>query len=379
MKRKLLIVVTTEMTVRTFLFDHIKALSATYDVTVALNTDDPGFLRDMGVANVQVVPIRIERSIRPLSDLSCLAELWKLMRRQRFDLVFSVTPKGGLLGMLAGFIARIPVRIHIFTGQVWVTKTGLLRTLLKSVDKLIGALATRLLTDSESQREFLSKEGVVPSSRSTVLANGSICGVNLERFRPDDQARKDIRAGLGLPAGAVVILFVGRLNRDKGVMDLAAAMRSLVQNGVKNINLLIVGPDEQGMRPDILATCASFSEDVHFVDFTHQPQSYMAAADIFCLPSYREGFGSVVIEAAATGLPAVASRIYGLTDAVEEGETGLLFEPGNVDELSACLQALIIDAALRRRMGESALRRTVNLFAGPIVTRALVAYFDDCK
>src|SRR5690606_34564479 len=120
----------------------------------------------------------------PFVDLGCFARLTDLFRLEQFDLVLSLTPKGGLLAMLAGRISRTPVRVHIFTGQVWATRSGVLRAVLKAADRLIAACATRALVDSESQREFLIREGIIEASKVHVLANGSVSGVDLRRFRP---------------------------------------------------------------------------------------------------------------------------------------------------------------------------------------------------
>ncbi|MBO9536947.1 glycosyltransferase family 4 protein [Herbaspirillum sp.] len=379
MKTKMAIVATSEMTIKAFLREHIDALRRRHAVTVIVNTGEPGFLAALGMPDVRVIPVNIARQISPWKDLSVLSELVRIMFRERFDIVFSVTPKGGLLGMLSGFVARVPVRIHMFTGQVWATRSGMARRILKAADRLIARLATRLLVDSESQRLFLVEEKVVASARCRVLAEGSICGVDTERFRPDAGAREMIRRELGIAGEVPVVLFLGRLNRDKGVLDLAQAMADLSAAGRDDWHLLVVGPDEGGLRARMKEICAMAAERLHFVDYTDQPQKYMAAADIFCLPSYREGFGSVVIEAAAVGVPALASRIYGLTDAVDDGRTGLLFAAADVPDLARNLSRMLDDPALRQVMGENARQRAQTLFSSKAVTAAFVAYIDACR
>lgn len=378
MKTKMAIVATSEITIKAFLREHIEALRHRYAVTVIVNTAEPGFLAALGMPDVQVVAVNIARQISPWRDFSTLLMLLRIMRKERFDIVFSVTPKGGLLGMLSGFIARIPVRIHIFTGQVWATRSGMSRRLLKAADRFIAWLATHLLTDSESQRRFLAAEKVVPLERCRVLAEGSICGVDTVRFRPDAGARATLRHELDVVDDTPLVLFLGRLNRDKGVLDLAQAMADLSAAGRRDWHLLVVGPDEGGLRTRMREICAHAADRLHFVDYTDQPQAYMTAADIFCLPSYREGFGSVVIEAAAVGVPALASRIYGLTDAVDDGRTGLLFAAAEVPELVRNLVILLDDPALRKTMGANARKRAQASFSSKVVTAAFVAYIDEC-
>lgn len=367
---RICIVAASEITIRVFLAGHLRALSEHYDVSVAVNTPHPDFLADLAPA-VRMIVLGIERNISPWRDLAALLALFRLFRSEHFDLVHSVTPKAGLLAMLAGFFARIPQRVHIFTGQVWATRSGFSRLLLKSLDRLLAACATHLLADSASQRDFLVSEGVVRAGRIRVLAEGSICGVDSARFHPDAGVRASIRAQLGIGAQQTVFLFLGRLNPDKGVLDLAQAFIRLPGD----CRLLFVGPDEAGMQARI-GVLTEHHARVHFVAYTDKPESYMAAADVFCLPSYREGFGSVILEAAACGIPAIGSRIYGVSDAIEAGKSGLLFAPGNTDALTDCMRLLLHNNGLRRQMGEYARERAERDFSSARVTQAWLEYYD---
>lgn len=356
-----------------FLAPHFLVLQNDYVLSVVANTQDTGLLRRLGV-DVDIDSAPIERAIRPLRDLRALWSLYRLFRRQGFDAVHSITPKAGLLAMLAAWLARVPVRVHWFTGQVWATRTGLGRWGLKLADRLIATLATHALVDSSSQRDFLLGEGVLDSRRVEVLADGSVCGVDGERFRPNANARASVRTELGIPNTAVLLLYLGRLNRDKGIADLAAAFASLVSR-FPDLWLLLVGPDEESIQARVQTICTACPERVRFAGFTDRPERFMAAADIFCLPSYREGFGSSVIEAAACGVPAVASRIYGLTDAVREGETGLLHPPGDIAALTVQIERLVDNAILRRDMGEVARMRALRDFSQTRLTGALRNFY----
>lgn len=374
MKPNLAFVVSADMTIKAFLVRHLVAIGKKFELTVMANTDDHALLAREGISG-HLQRVSIVRPINLLADLKACLDLFLHFRRLDLDGIVSVTPKAGLLSMLAGFMAGIPVRIHIFTGQVWVTRRGPMRHVLKFMDKLIARLATDILVDSETQRQFLIAEGVVSQGKSSVLASGSISGVDLLRFKPDLPARDQVRQELGLRDENVILLFLGRLNRDKGVLDLAQAFDAIALACPK-AELLFVGPDEGALRAEIRHLCASHLSRVHFVDYTSLPEKYMAAADVFCLPSYREGFGSVIIEAAAVGVPAVASRIYGLTDAVLEGSTGLLHPPGNASELSAGLKLLIDSAELRQQYAHAARLRVANEFSSERVTAALLEYLN---
>lgn len=221
-KQKIGLVVSTMLIVRFFLLDHIARLSKDYDVTLIVNT------RDMAVMGQQTLPVRVihlevERKIAFKSDLAALLQLFKILKRERFDLVHSISPKTGLLAMVAGFMARVPIRLHTFQGEVWATRRGFWRVLLKNLDRVVATLATHLLVVSRSEQSFLIENRIIPKGKSTVLASGSISGVDAARFKPDPRARAEVRRELNIKEDAIVFLYLGRLTVDKGVLDLAAA------------------------------------------------------------------------------------------------------------------------------------------------------------
>jgi glycosyltransferase involved in cell wall biosynthesis len=370
---RLAVVAAAATTLDAFMRPHLEAAAAVYSTT-AICGGDRTTVSGLLPPGVYFRHVPIERKISLLRDFFALCKLIFLFHRERYTLVHSITPKAGLLAMLAAFLCNVPLRVHVFTGQVWVTRTGLARYFLKSLDRLIAVLASHVLADSASQRQFLIEQGVVSSERIDVLAEGSICGVDSKRFRPDSGVRSRLHSALQLPDGAVVVLFLGRLTRDKGVMDLANAFVQSLE-GNHPLYLLIVGPDEDDLTADLRQVFAPCADKVRFVGMTDRPEDYMAAADILCLPSYREGFGAVIIEAAAAGVPAVASRIYGLTDAVEDGVTGLLHDPGDVEGLRAKLQMLASDAVLRARMGKTARERALTKFSSSRVVAAQMAFY----
>lgn len=368
--RRMAVVITSAFPLNAFLRPHLERLRRDFEITVYVNTGDMGVAPDVP-PEVRVVHLPLRRNISPFADLATLLRLWRILRRESFDLVFSMNPKSGLLAMVAAFITRVPRRVHCFTGQVWVTRRGFWRWLLKGMDRLLAACATHLLADSASQRQYLIGEGIVTSEKIVVLANGSIAGVDVSRFHPNENARGMVRSQFGIEKDACCLLYVGRLKRDKGIPDLVEAFRRL-QSRFSNLQLLLVGPDEEGFYSLVRDV-----PQIHRVGYTQAVEDYMAAADVFCLPSYREGFGLVLIEAGAVGLPVVASRIYGITDAVVEGKTGLLYEPGDVDDLARKMGILIEDAALRKTLGEAGQRRASGMFGAEVVTAAMAEFVQS--
>lgn len=374
-KKKICIVATIPMSIKVAMKPHIDMWSKQYEVTLIATGKELDFavLFD---DNICAIPVNISRSVSLIQDLLALFQLFKIFKKTRFEAVHSITPKAGLLAMLAALAAGVPHRFHTFTGQVWANKSGIVRWGLKTLDKLIAKCSTGLLTDSFSQRLFLISEKIVLPQEIIVLGNGSVCGVDINRFKPNLVNRAKVRTALSIPEDGIVCLYMGRLNPDKGVQDLATAFASFAAK-TPCAHLMVVGLDESGMNEVLQSVLKSCRNQYHRIGFTNKPEDYMAAADIFCLPSYREGFGSVLIEAAAAGLPAVASNIYGITDAVVDGKTGMLHEPKNIAQIAEILQRMINDNLLRQSMAVQAIVRAKELFATQLLTDAMCNYYSS--
>lgn len=358
--------------VRAFMTDHISGLSKTYDVSVFTNLETDA-LADLQSEHITLVDVAFARKISIVSDLKTLWRLFILLRNGRYEAVHSLMPKTGLLAAIAARAAFVPVRVHTFTGQVWANREGLSRFALKFLDRLIVWLDTDILTDSPSQSQFLRSEGVCKNAR--VLGLGSVGGVDLERFRPDPGDRLELRRDLGIAADDLVFGFLGRINNDKGVADLAAAF--VASDLPKNSKLLLVGPDEQFVLDRIKGQFGDMDGRLILAGATREPQRFLNIFDVFCLPSYREGFGSSAIEAAACGVPAVASRIYGLTDAVDDGVTGQLHPPGDVLGITKLLQEFARDPALRIRMGNAARVRVQKQFSKAYLMEQMAEFYKS--
>jgi glycosyltransferase involved in cell wall biosynthesis len=368
--------VTVPFTFGTLLREQLGYL-AQQGIDITLVSSPGTALEEIGKSlRLSYYPVPMSRNPEPRRDLLSLVALIRLFRYERFDIVHSSTPKAGLLTALAGVLARVPVRIHTFTGQVWMGMHGLSRGIMRWCDWLIGHLDTHCYADSASQRDFLVNEGLVVASRISVLGAGSISGVDLERFNPKvfgGERAAALRRELGVSEQSLIILFVGRLTKDKGIRELVSAFRMLQIDG-KDVELILVGPFEPERDPLPRETLYELSHNprIHVVGFSREPEKYMATADVFCLPSYREGFGSAVIEAAAMGVPAVVSRVVGLVDAVVDGQTGLLVAPKEVDALKEALTKMLSAPEIRHRMGRAARERAVRDFDSRIVNRLVI-------
>ena len=350
-RRRLCWIATTPFQFNAFLHPHVREIAKHHDLTLALNLNDEYKLQTPEAA-VQVVGVPIARRISPLRDLAALLALLRLITRGRFDAVHSFAPKAGLLGMIAAWLARVPVRVHSFQGEVWASRRGPMRALLKAADRLTAKLATRVLVVGRGEKTFLEDEGVISRGRAVVLGDGSIAGIDTARYRPNAAARAGVRTQLQVKDTEVLLLFLGRLVRDKGVLDLAAAF-NLACNRNPNLALAFVGPDEEELAAEIRAAAGASAGRVRFVGYTQRSEDYLAASDIVCLPSYREGFSTVILEAAACGIPVLASRIYGTEDTLIDGVTGRYLSALDPPGWSNAIVELAADAARREQMGRA--------------------------
>ena len=368
-RKSICFVATVEFAVSAFLLNHLKELSKYYDLTVVVNLKNPNFLIDTKL-DINFVNINFSREINIISDLLSLAQLVYLFLIKRYDAVHSITPKAGLLAMIASFLTFIPVRIHCFTGQVWATKSGSSRLFLKLIDKVIGILSTQNIIDSKSQYNFLVKNNVLNEDKSLVFGSGSVSGVDLLKFKPNIKVKLSLRKKLNISTSSFVFVFIGRINLDKGIYDL---IDSFILADLKSAYLLIIGPDEES----ILSKFKDKQSNIIFSDITSSPQDFLAVSDVLCLPSHREGFGNIVIEAAATGLPSIVSNIYGLSDAIVQNKTGLTHEPKNVEEIARLMNALFNDRKLVVRLGKAAKKRAISEFDSKILVKHWKDFYNQ--
>lgn len=374
-RKKICMLAATPLTIHFFLKPHLVQLAKNHDVTLMVNLKNDSYLPPLELP-ITIIDIGISRKIAPISDLLCLMKLVYLFHKTKYDLLITVVPKAGLLGMLAGLVARIPQRLHIFQGEVWASKSGINRKVLKLTDKVTAFCATNLLAVSQSEKKFLVDQRITTAKKIKVLGAGSISGVDITKYSSVITERVKIRKKLVIPDDAVVVIFVGRICRDKGVYDLCNAFSTLdIQ--CPNLWLLLVGPDEESILSTLLYGLGKSSKRTKVIGYVSNPEVYMAAADFICLPSYREGFGVVVIEAASLGLPAIGSNIYGLSDAIQDGITGILFEKGSVESLRRALVTLYDNIALRRSLGDSAKDFAMSNFDTKKVIDRYVTYIEE--
>ncbi len=321
--------------------------------------------------------ITITRKINPIADLVSLVFLFIQIRRWRPTILHAHTPKGGLLGMVSAWTARVPVRIYHLRGLPLETATGWKRWLLWTSESVACLLADRVFCISESLRQRVLDLSICPSNKIRVLGKGSGNGVDVvNRFNPKRFDSKCVRRKLGIGDNSLVIGFVGRIARDKGIEDLARSWKMLSASR-PDLRWIIVGDlDERDPIPQTLYRQLREDPGVQILGFVDDATEYYVAMDVCVLPTFREGFGNVLLEAASMRVPVVATRVTGCVDAVADGVNGMLVSPHNHVELAHAIARYLDDDQLRHDHGAAGRRRMICDFQPVYLWREILENYE---
>jgi len=355
-----------------------------YEVTVI---SSPGTELDRAAEQegVRIIPLPIAREISPVRDLISLWRLWSVMRRLRPAITNVGTPKAGLLGGIAALLAGVPCRVYTLHGLRLETTKGLKRRMLVMAERLACLCAHRVVCVSESLRRKADSLGIGQPKQMRVLGSGSCNGIDVAAYSLDESLRQrvgELRRNLGIPEDAPVIGFVGRLTWSKGIDELFHAYCQ-VRRAMPDVWLLLVGRFEDG-EPVSARVRQDIENDDHVIlaGFVTDTRPYYHVMDVFALPSYREGFPNVVLEAQAAGKPVVAFRATGCVDAVIDGVNGFLLSIGDVQGLAGALELLLKNKALNASMGKAGRERAHTQYSHERIWEALAqeyaALIDRC-
>lgn len=373
MKDKIIRATTVPSTLDVFCNGMLKELSEKYEV-VALSSPEKELdvVRDR--EGVKTIGVHMERHISLLSDIKSLWKLFRVFRKEKPKMVHSMTPKAGLLCMMASWFARVPVRVHTFTGLVFPTATGMTRRILMATDWLTCACATHIIPEGEGVKNDLLNNGITKKPIK-VLGYGNIRGIDLTRF--DRTSEVEAEAAKIKKDGVLTFIAVGRLVGDKGINELVDAFAKL-NNEYPSTRLVLVGPEERELDPLNAETLHEIENNpaIEAVGNQKDVRPWFAASDVAVLASYREGFPNVVIEAGAMGLAQIVTDINGAREIIENGKNGVIVPSKDADSLYKAMKSMM-DPEYRESLTKEARTMIAERFEQSFVRKCLYDFYDS--
>ena len=329
--KKLIRTATVSLSLDILLKGQLQFLSQNFDV-VAISGQDEHLIEVEKREKVKTIAVTFERKIAPFNDLVSLFKLYRVFKKEKPFIVHSITPKAGLLSMIAGYFAKVPIRIHTFTGLVFPTRTGLMQQLLIVMDKVLCLFATHIYPEGNGVKNDLMDYKITKKALK-IIANGNINGIDCDYFNTNhfsETTKQSLKAALKVDPNDFVFIFVGRLVKDKGINELITAFVRFSETN-KQVKLLLVGPFEQHLNPINDSTLQKIKENstIISVGYQNDVRPYYAISDCLVFPSYREGFPNVVLQAGAMNLPCIVTNINGSNEIITNNENGLIIEVKN--------------------------------------------------
>jgi len=370
---KLIRATTVPMSLAAFCSGMLRVLSAKYEV-IALSSPDEDLARVADAEGVRAIAVPMERHIAVLKDIKALWSLARVFRKEKPTIVHSMTPKAGLLCMLAAWMTRVPVRIHTFTGLVFPTSTGLKRRILMFTDRMTCACATHIIPEGEGVKNDLLNYGITRKNME-VLGFGNVRGVDMEFYSRRPEV---LRKAQEIRKPVFTFVFVGRIVRDKGINELCEAFGRLSET--EAVRLILVGPYEDNLDPisersrqmiqnnaAIESVGAKVGDDL---------LAYYAAADCYVFPSYREGFPNTVLEAGAMGLPSIVTDINGSREIIVQGKNGVIIPSQDSEALYNAMLNMLKDSDAREEMAGNAREMIASRYEQGYVRKCLYDFYD---
>ena len=366
--KKIIRSATVPQSLKAFCRGVLKELSREYEVVAVSSPGEA--LDEVGASEgVRTIAVPMARHISLVSDLRSLWRMWRVMRRERPDMVHSMTPKAGLISMMAAWLAGVPRRVHTFTGLVWPTATGFKRRVLMATDWLTCACATHIIPEGEGVKSDLLNHHIT-SKPIKVLGHGNVRGIDLERYNPDDY---DIKPHTGF-----TFVFVGRIVRDKGINELVKAFNRLHQEH-SDTKLILVGPREDDLDPVLPNTLKRIEQGdgIEAVGRQSDVLPFYAQADALVFPSYREGFPNVVIEAGAMGLPSIVTDINGSREIIIDGQNGVIIPPRDEQALYQAMKHFVENPDEIKAMAANARPLIASRYEQGYVRQCLYDFYHE--
>ncbi|MBC7641837.1 MAG: glycosyltransferase family 4 protein [Flavobacterium sp.] len=374
MKKKIIRTATVAMSLDILLKGQLAYLNKQYEI-VALSGQDQYLQNVAKREQVKTIAITITRPIAPIQDLVALIKLYRTFKSEKPLIVHSITPKAGLLSMIAGYFAKVPIRIHVFTGLVFPTRTGFIQQLLIFLDKILCRFATNVYPEGQGVKNDLIAYKITKKPLK-IIANGNVNGIDIAYFNPNLFTENDnsaIRNKLQIKENDFVFIFVGRLVKDKGINELSQAFVKL-QSTNKNVKLLLVGNFENDLDPLLPETYVILenNKSIISVGFQVDVRPYFAIANALVFPSYREGFPNVVLQAGAMSLPSIVTNINGCNEIITNQQNGLIIQPKNVQQLVEAMTKLLNEPNLVNALKNNSRINIIKKFDQNLVWKAIL-------
>lgn len=369
--KKLIIIVTVPVVLETWLKGQAKYLSHYYDVEIVTSYADT----TKTIEAYEDVPIRhieFNRKINLLKDLKVLLKLLIYFYNSKPDIVYTLTPKAGLLGMLASWLYRVPLRVHNVVGLPLMEAKGKRKVILAVTERITYFCATHVYANSFNLKNYMQK--YLTCKDVSVIAQGSVNGVDVDWFcdTVDFETKQNLKKQLAIQNGDFVITFVGRIVKDKGINELISVFNTLSRSH-KHLKLLLIGDLEEELDPisEKSKEIMHQHEQIIHVRFQKDIRAFLSITDLFVLPSYREGLPNVLIEAGSYGIPLLATNINGCNEVIMHEKNGLLIDPKNEIALQNGIEKFLIDKDFYQEVKKSARESIVSRYAQHYFWRAL--------
>ncbi len=378
-KRKVIRTSTVPGSLRALLKGQLAFLNQYFDV-IAVSGNGKSLEHVKETEGVRTFALEMQRQISPVNDFISLLKLYLLFKREKPHIVHSITPKAGLLSMLAAKLAGVPIRMHTFTGLIFPSKKGSLQKLLIKMDQLLCWAATDVFPEGEGVKKDLINFGITTKPLK-VLANGNINGIDFNYYDPtaySDLQKQELRQSLNINQNDFVFVFVGRLVRDKGINELVVAFNSLLpmvdKDESKRLKLVLVGYYEQHLDPLLPETVKEIEDNqqIIFTGAQSDVRPYYAISDCLVFPSYREGFPNVVLEAGAMSLPSIVTDISGNNEIIETGYNGIIVPKYDTELLMENMLYLFKNNEARIEMAINSRKNIIEKYDRQLVWNAVL-------
>ncbi|WP_304343514.1 glycosyltransferase family 4 protein [Chryseobacterium koreense] len=381
--KKLIRITTVPISLDKLLGDQLRFMNQYFEVT-AISADEKELKRVAEKYGVKHFHVEMTRKITPLKDLAAIWKLYRFLRKEKPEMIHTHTPKAGLVGLMAGYLAQVPVRMHTVAGLPLLETAGIKRKVLNRVEWFTCRLATKVYPNSFGLKDIIIKEKISGSKKLKVIGNGSSNGININYFddsQISESEKQQLRSKLGISERDFVFVFVGRLVRDKGINELVAAFKNLNLNLNLNLKLILVGPFEEDLDPLLLETVEEITTNANIfcVGFQQDVRPYFAVSDALVFPSYREGFPNVVLQAGAMDLPSIVTDINGCNEIIEEGKNGMVIPVKDTAALQQAMENMMRDTDLYHSMKVNSRPLIESRYRQEVVWQALLEEYDRMR